>query len=122
MCSKTPRDNKMASKMTSQEFRERFAINEDNGSYKLTADGCMARHNQPREMDFISPRYNEWEIKQGDRRWDNAEWNTNARVKILMEAGHKPAPTQSLEEFVEEHKEMFGDAEIIVSLNGRRIQ
>lgn len=100
-------------------FNDRFERNEDTGSFKLTSLGCMKRWEGSREEELtvIDNRIE----NRTQSRCDQEEWMTNARVKSLMAEGYMPGQFQSLEDFVEEHKDMFEEDGIKVTINGRRI-
>ena len=40
--------------MNWKEFKEKFAVDESSGSYKLTAYGCFLRHNRKRSEQYVN--------------------------------------------------------------------
>ncbi len=72
----------------------------------LRADGCMMRHNQPRQAEFRTREEDFPESSFGK----SAYWEERRllnRVHELMAMGFKIRPEQTLEEFVQAHEDAF---------------
>jgi len=91
-------------KSQQEKFEERFAIADgigENGSYKLTADGCNKRHDLSRDA------MNMTEAESKKRNWElpnRAEWEEQQiQLKLFtyFQKGYKLREDESAEDFIE---------------------
>jgi len=71
--------------------KDRFAFDEESGSYKLTADGCIARWDEPRA---------DIDVEQGHQDFINIVYDKGAP---------EVTKKRSFEQFQEDHAEEFDD-------------
>lgn len=95
-------------RITNEEFREKFAVDDWNGNFKLTAHGCFLRHNTPRAAQALTKMENfRGTYFSGSRGVMRDERRLLGRVAYLKSRGYRVRPDhQSLEDFCEEYKDI----------------
>ena len=72
--------------MNHEEFKKKFAVNEENGSFKLTAAGCFDRHKLPRRKQPLT-------LEESKIRDNNVGLSRSERIEKRNYANIKPGMT-----------------------------
>ena len=95
-------------KSKKEQFEDRFAVADgvgENGSFKLTADGCYQRHNISREEMQLTERENQirnWECPNNAEREERSM--QNQLWKCFNQLGYKLLENESAEALIERAK------------------
>ncbi len=83
--------------MITDKFKDRFAVNEDSGSYKLKADGCMNRWKNTSRDD--------------EMRWDTQRRDANASIYQDKDNKFALKKKRTYEQFLEDQSKENDDEE-----------
>lgn len=100
---------KSGQRINPEEFRDKFAIDEWNGNFKLTSWGCFQRHNKSR-MEQNTTRTEDYNatVFSGSRGAMRSERRLLGRVAFLLSRGYRLRKDhQSLEEFCDEYQDIM---------------